>query len=388
MTVVLLTNFLTHHQTPFCDEMYKKLGDNFHLIVMRSTDEEQKNLGYKELNELYPYVVRVYESEQEEKRALKLCEEADAVIFGSADHRYIEKRLQQNKLTFIYAERLFKKSALYALLPNVIMRMHKKYVKMKNKKQYYLCASAYTSKDINMFTKTPDKFFKWGYFPKTNRYKDVKRLIEEKKKNSIIWVARYIDWKHPEIPVEIGKRLKKDGYDFEITMIGNGIKLDEIKQSVKEQGLEEHIHILGSVPSDSVREYMEKSQIHIFTSDRNEGWGAVLNESMNSACAVVANHAIGSVPFLIKDSENGLIYKDKDIDSLYKKVKWLLENSDERKRMSESAYKTIVEEWNAENAAQKIIELSECILGDGDAHKLFNNGVCSKAAMLKDNWYN
>ena len=31
---------------------------------------------------------------------------------------------------------------------------------------------------------------------------------------------------------------------------------------------------------------------------------------MNSACAVVANSAIGSVPFLIKNKENGLIYEN------------------------------------------------------------------------------
>ena len=49
---------------------------------------------------------------------------------------------------------------------------------------------------------------------------------------------------------------------------------------------------------------MEKSEIFLFTSDKGEGWGAVLNESMNSACAVVASHAIGSVPFLLKDGEN------------------------------------------------------------------------------------
>lgn len=49
--------------------------------------------------------------------------------------------------------------------------------------------------------------------------------------------------------------------------------------------------------ASEVRSYMEKADIYLFTSDFNEGWGAVLNESMNSGCAVVASHAIGSVPF-------------------------------------------------------------------------------------------
>ena len=100
---------------------------------------------------------------------------------------------------------------------------------------------------------------------------------------------------------------------------------------------------------------MEESEIFLFTSDRNEGWGAVLNESMNSACAVVANCAIGSVPFLLNNGDNGYIYKDGDVDDLYNKVKSLLDNADERKCIAKNAYATMVDEWNAENAAQSAL---------------------------------
>ena len=34
---------------------------------------------------------------------------------------------------------------------------------------------------------------------------------------------------------------------------------------------------------------MEKADIFLFTSDRREGWGAVANEAMNSACALVVS---------------------------------------------------------------------------------------------------
>ena len=132
---------------------------------------------------------------------------------------------------------------------------------------------------------------------------------------------------------------------------------------------------------------MEKSEIFIFTSDRNEGWGAVLNESMNSACAVVANSAIGSVPFLMQDGENGYMYKDGDIDDLFEKVKKLLDNADERKRIAKNAYKTMADEWNAENAAKKFVALCEKML-DGEYRPFpYERGVCSKAEILKDNWY-
>ena len=111
---------------------------------------------------------------------------------------------------------------------------------------------------------------------------------------------------------------------------------------------------------EQVRKYMEDAQIFLFTSDRNEGWGAVLNEAMNSACAVVASHAIGATPFLIEHQKNGLIYRDGDRKDLYKNVKRLLDCPQQRMELSKQAYKTIVDEWNAENAAEKVLKLSDC----------------------------
>jgi len=380
MKIAFLTNFLTHHQTPFCNAMYSKLGEDFHLIVTRPTASEQKKLGYNELNDIYPYVIKTYESKDSEEKAFDICECADVVIYGSAPYKYIEKRLNQDKLTFIYTERIFKKGMIYALYPPMIKHMLKRFTSKRKKNQYYLCASAYTAKDINLFTHTPDKFFKWGYFPETRNYDDVDKIIESKEPNSIIWVARYIDWKHPEIAVEIGNRLKRDGYNFKINMIGNGPLLEEIKNKIAEKNLNDQINVLGGIPSDEVRSHMEKSEIHIFTSDRNEGWGAVLNESMNSACAVVANKAIGSVPFLIENNKNGLVYKDGNIDDLYNKVKWLLDNSTERKNLSRNAYSTIVEEWNALKAVDKFIYTSENLLYNTTQPTLFcDYGICSNA---------
>ena len=130
---------------------------------------------------------------------------------------------------------------------------------------------------------------------------------------------------------------------------------------------------------------MEKSEVFLFTSDRHEGWGAVLNEAMNSACAVVANSAIGSVPFLMKHGENGYMYKDGDVEELYRNVKMLLDNSNERKRISKNAYKTIVEEYNPQNAAKKLVKLCEIMLNGEYKPFPFEDGVCSKAEILKGN---
>ena len=131
---------------------------------------------------------------------------------------------------------------------------------------------------------------------------------------------------------------------------------------------------------------MEASDIFLFTSDRNEGWGAVLNESMNSGCAVVASHAIGSVPFLMKNEENGLIYRSGDVDDLYAKVKKLIDAPKMRRQLGENACRTMESAWNAHTAAQRLMALSQDLMQEKRSAR-FADGPCSPAQRLKDTWY-
>lgn len=55
--------------------------------------------------------------------------------------------------------------------------------------------------------------------------------------------------------------------------------------------------------------------------------------------------------------------------------------------MGEAAYKTIVEKWNAEIAATRIIELSHKILNGEEYPDLYESGPCSKAEIVDDEWF-
>lgn len=50
MRVSFYTNFLTHHQLPFCLEMYKKYGENFKFVSTVKINEERLSLGYKDMD--------------------------------------------------------------------------------------------------------------------------------------------------------------------------------------------------------------------------------------------------------------------------------------------------------------------------------------------------
>lgn len=206
-----------------------------------------------------------------------------------------------------------------------------------------------------------NKCFKWGYFPETKIY-NVEDLLKQKEneKIEIIWVGRFIKEKHPEYVVKLAQKLKEKNYNFEIKMIGNGELLEKTKSQIEKYNLTNQIKLVGAVKSDKVRLYMEKANIFICTSDKNERWGVVLNEAMNSGCAVIAYKGIGGVPFLIKNNENGLAYTS--LDDFYKKTMKVMDDKALREKLSKNAYKTISEVWTAKVAVQNFEKLVKSII--------------------------
>jgi len=386
MKVVFVSNFMNHHQLPFSMEMVQNPEIEYKFIATDPIPEERTQMGYHDMNKMYDFIVCSYEGKEEYNKAIEFCNLADVVIFGSTHNEFIKTRLKNKKLTFKYSERIdkIKPSFLKLFFRNITVYLNNG----RYKSFYLLSASAYAVADYAKAFSYSNKAYKWGYFPEVKRYDDIDDVIQNKKSNTLLWAGRFIDWKHPEAAIEIAKRLKQSGYQFTLNMIGTGYMEDELKNLIAEYGLEDFVKLLGSMPPEKVREHMENSQIFLFTSDRQEGWGAVLNESMNSGCAIIANSAIGSVPFLLNNNENGFIYKDGDIDDLFNKVKYLLDTSDVAKKFGNEAYKTLCNEWNAENAVNRLITLSKEILNGNKNPSIFENGVCSKAERLKDGFYN
>lgn len=359
MKIVFCSNFLNHHQLPFSLEMCNKENIEYYFIATEKIPEERILLGYENMNDKYPFVIKAYENQE---RAINLCNESDVVIIGSAPDYYIEKRLEQNKLTLRYNERIFKRGRWRIINPSTIRYMLKHHVKYKNKNLYMLCASAYTAKDFSLLGAYKNKCYKWGYFPKCEIV-NIDKIIEKKANNDkvkLIWVARFLKWKHPELVIEVAKKLVKNKYDFEITMIGTGKLFDKIKRKIEKENLTRYIKLTGAIQHNNVRQYMKESNIFLFTSDRGEGWGAVLNEAMNSGCAVIANEKIGAVPYLIKNNINGITYKNKR--GFFNSVIELLEDRNKRDKIAKKAYYTIRNTWNEKEAANNLIKLSENLL--------------------------
>lgn len=380
MKIAFFTNFINHHQVHVADELYHTEGVDYTFIATEPMPDSFKKAGYPDYS-TRPYLLNAFESVEKKEEALKLAWEADVVIIGSAPEDYVTKRIQAGKLTFRYSERWFKSKPWYLSGPRAWVNFYKNHIRYKNKPLYMLAASAYTANDVYNIGVYKNKVFKWGYFTTVETGFKVEAPnpgVSTLESTPLMWCARFLKWKHPELPVQLAKRLKKDGYKFTIDMFGSGVEFENTKKLIKQLQVEDVVHLRGNLPNKEILQQMQSHEIFLFTSDQNEGWGAVLNEAMSNGCAVVSSNRIGSTPFLIQDGKNGLIFESENLESLYTQVKELLDNRIIRKKLSEQAIYTMVNEWSPKNAAKQLLVLINALQKQEES-LIPASGPCSRA---------
>lgn len=361
--MVFVSNYINHHQIPFCNAMNRLLRGGFTFIQTEKMEEQRVQMGWHAAQR--PEYVRCFYEEEELCR--KLIQDSDVVLFGGTDEEsYIRERLEAGKLIVRISERLYKTGQWKAVSPRGLRKKYLDHTRYRKSPVYLLCAGAYVPSDFHIVRAYPGKMYCWGYFPETRQY-DLDELLDRKGYGEarvpyLLWAARMIDWKHPELAVETARFLKEKGLSFHLDIIGDG-ELRGFSEGLAERyGLGDCVSFLGFQPPEQVREYMERADIFLLTSDRQEGWGAVANEAMNSACALVADHKIGAVPYLVRDGENGFIYGDGKAEQLFADAETLVRDRTLCGRLGRAAYDTITKVWNAENAAQRLKKWTEDIL--------------------------
>lgn len=376
MKLVYLSNIFHHLQRPLSEEFYRLTEGSYAFI---ETGAMKKGMAYK--GEKASYVMPC--NEENQKEIEEMVFNADVVLYGEAPMSLIKRRINAGKLTFRDDERRYKQANRYLKWPVYT------YYSLTLNKGYLLCASAFAARDYRLSGMSLNKCFKWGYFPAVKKYENVKDVLNAKKsvKDGIIqlfWTGRLIALKHPESTIYVAEQLREKGLRFIVNIVGDGPMRETLMKEVEHKGLFDSVKLLGLLPPEKVRSLMEESDIYLFTSDRGEGWGAVLNESMNSACAVVASPASGSAPFLIKENRNGLFFKDKDWDDLTEKVIWLIEHPEDRRGLGRNAYETMLKVWSPEVAAKNLMQLIEAIQSNKEPS--IKEGPCSRAEYLSQNW--
>lgn len=372
------------------EELYSTPGVNYTFVELRNLSGDATKGGLQD-SSACPYVLQVWKGEEEATQAMELAVTADVCVFASVDALpYQKARMKCDLLSFDMSERWLKQGLKNVLSP-AISKMFLAYWLggWKNKPMYKLCCSGFAAGDHKRLGMYRDKCYKWGYFTKVKTSVEVSTDVSTSDITPLMWCSRYLMWKHPELPVLLAERLKKAGYKFHLDMYGEGEYKKQTMALAEELDVTDVVSFIDNKPNIELMEDMKKHEVFLFTSDKNEGWGAVANESMSNGCVLVASNTIGSTPYLVSEGFNGFVFqsskpsyciKNPDmaaLDSLYEKVVWLLEHPDVRKQMQTNAMCVMQEIWSPKNAANSLLQLIRDLQAGRET--TIEAGPCSKA---------
>ena len=370
MTVTFVSNYINHHQIPFSNACYALWGEDYHFVQTQPMEQERLSMGWSSAGEELPYVHCLYE---EEARCKELILNSDVLLAGwSGREDLVQERMKAGKLTIRISERIYREGQWKAVSPKGLLHKYREHIRFRKSPVYLLCAGAYVPSDFHLIHAYPDKMFKWGYFTELRTYTEEELLSKKTADGSvdIVFAGRFIPLKHPEYMIELAKDLKALQENNEtgnrslsgrirIHMVGSGELEEELKAKARKYGVEDMLIFYGFQAPEQVRDIMEKCHIHIFTSNHLEGWGAVVNEGMNSGCVEIASAQAGAVPYLIAHGKNGFVYHKDSYKEFEKQVLYVVENWEQVQHVGQKAYETIANLWNAEKAADRLLKFCD-----------------------------
>ena len=376
MKITFIGSVLGYHQEGLANAFYNLLGDDYHYIAYGGISDYRKEAGFEDLAEKYPFVIKV-DSPQKEKQANEIIKSSDVIIAAAAHNHTIKACVESGIETYLFSERFFKKGTWKVLVPSIRKRVKARAAGYHQKNFKVLCASAYVPYDL-LLMGWHGKCYKWGYFTEVKKY-DIDELLSKKATGDepikILWAARFLKLKHPEKAIQVAKHLKKKKLPFKMEIIGYGELEPFILNEIEKNDLQDVITFSGKKTVPEVHQAMENSDIFLMTSDYHEGWGVVINESLNHGCVVIADAAAGATRYLVKNGENGFVYKKSNIKTMFLVIEKLIEDEKYRKEMQKNAYLHMVNNASPEIAAKRFVELCE--------GKTFDEGICSPAPIIK-----
>lgn len=391
MKLVFYSLILNNHQVNVADELWRLTCQSYCFVELANLQAEHRKGGTHDYSDR-PYLLRAWQSEGNYSKSMELARKADCCVFSGVQALPFQKeRMKLGLLSFDMSERWLKRGYLNLFSPAILKMFLAYHLEGWSRKPIYkLCCSAFAAGDQRKVGTYRGRCYKWGYFTRVEKF-DVEASTDVSTSNitPLMWCSRYLMWKHPELPILMAKRLKEKGYRFVLDMYGNGAYENAARKLAKELDVEDVVHFVGVKPNEKLLLDMRKHSIFLFTSDRNEGWGAVANESMANGCVLVASEGIGCSPYLIRSGKTGLLFKSprtsssfgkpdtEALNELCEKVEYLFNHQGELQKMRQNSIVLMQQQWNPKVAAERLLILIDKLQkGEGTP---FVEGPCSKA---------
>lgn len=186
------------------------------------------------------------------------------------------------------------------------------------------------------------------------RFTPVEAACRDGRAIRIISVGTLYWIKNQSMTIRAVSTLHELGYRVELTLLGDGIDREKIRNEIKERKAEHYIFALGT--KKNVEDYLRQSDIYV-SSSKTEGLPLSILEAMACGLPIVATNAGGTRDIVI-DGENGFLIQVDDEYTLEKRLIDLIKSKDMREAFSKKSREK-AEEWCIQNCVAGYEKLYE-----------------------------
>lgn len=174
----------------------------------------------------------------------------------------------------------------------------------------------------------------------------------------LITVARLLERKGIQTVLEACA--KPTILPVELRIVGTGPFEGELREMVREFGLEDRVQFLGFVPNDELPAHYRESDIFVLPSE-TESFGLVFAEAMSCGLPIAASN-VGGIPETVRDGIDGLLCPPGEPISLRENILRLTSNIDTRKEISHSQRERVLEQYTWDQIAERYAAVYRAVL--------------------------
>ncbi|PSQ79431.1 MAG: N-acetyl-alpha-D-glucosaminyl L-malate synthase BshA [Bacteroidetes bacterium QH_8_67_23] len=171
----------------------------------------------------------------------------------------------------------------------------------------------------------------------------------------LVHVSNFREAKRAPEVVEVFSRLRAEGFDLKLLLVGDGPERTATQRLARERGVHDDVRFLGK--QEPVEEILSIADVFLMPSG-SETFGLAALEAMACGVPVVASN-IGGLPELVVDGETGYLCPLGDVEAFTERAARLLGSEEHQSEMAAAARRRAVEVFDIDKVVPRYEEYYE-----------------------------
>lgn len=202
------------------------------------------------------------------------------------------------------------------------------------------------------------------------------------------WVSRLAPPKRPDILVEAMALLANEDPLLRARIIGGGDLFEGLTKLVDQKGLSKRIDLLG--PRSDIGHQLQEMDAYVLCTER-EGLPISLVEAMATQRPTIVS-AVGGIPSLIKDRQNGYLLADLSPTQLADIIRHIRRHPDEAQRIAQQGGRDVRSQFDLSETIQQYMDVFDQVAHPAPKSKVMTPRVKQSAYSVLcrtkfDGWF-